>query len=160
MTDKNLTVYCLVEGDSTRKAFPVPISSAKTVGELRKLIKAEKTVAFSDIDADELKLWKVSIPDDGNVVILRDNQTVKNQLSATSKLFKVFEKELKEKVDLPEEKADLPEDTIHILVERPPPGNINALCSQLRLVHQSVSMTPRCCDDLSCYLHAFSLYFL
>jgi hypothetical protein len=153
MTDKNLTVYCLVEGDSTRKAFPVPISSAKTVGELKDCIKAEKTIAFSDIDADELKLWKVSIPDDGNVPILRDNQSVENELKATSKLFTVFEDEL-------EEKADLPGDTIHILVERPPPGNINALCSQLRLVYELVSMTPRFCDDHSCYLHAFSLYFL
>jgi hypothetical protein len=131
MTEKNLTVFCLVEGNSTRKAFPVPISSAETVGDLRKLIKAKKTVAFSDIKANELTLWKVSIPDDGNVPILRDNQSVENQLRATSKLFKVFEKELKEMKE--KEKDDLPEDTIHIIVQRPSPGNVDTLA----LIHTS-----------------------
>jgi hypothetical protein len=120
MTDKNLTVFCLVEGESTSNAFSIEIDSTKTVDGLKDLIKAKQSPDFDAIVANKIKLWKVSIPDDGNVIILRDNQTVENQLRATSKLFTVFKDEL-------EEKADLPGDTIHILVERPPPGNAHAL---------------------------------
>jgi hypothetical protein len=64
VTDKNLTLYCLVDGESTMNAFPVPISSAETVGELKDKIKTKKAPRFDDVAADELSLWRVSIPDD------------------------------------------------------------------------------------------------
>ncbi|KAG0308800.1 hypothetical protein BGZ99_001057 [Dissophora globulifera] len=43
-------------------AFSVSLDSASSVADLRDLIKAKKPVAFADIDADELSLWRVSIP--------------------------------------------------------------------------------------------------
>ncbi|KAG0369687.1 hypothetical protein BGZ54_009177, partial [Gamsiella multidivaricata] len=57
-----LNLFCLVDGESTSRAFPLSVPSTQTVGGLKKLIKTEKTIAFSDIDADEITLWRVSIP--------------------------------------------------------------------------------------------------
>ncbi|KAF9315303.1 hypothetical protein BG003_003172 [Podila horticola] len=59
MADNFMTLFCLVDGEST--PFPVEIESTKTIGELKKAIKAEKVNDFSDVDADKLTLWKVSI---------------------------------------------------------------------------------------------------
>ncbi|KAG0303489.1 hypothetical protein BGZ97_001874 [Linnemannia gamsii] len=116
------------------QAFPVLISSAETVGDLKDLVKAEQSPDFDAIVANKIKLWKVSIPDDGNVPILRDNQSVENQLRATSELFEVFKNELKEMKEM-KGKADLPKDTIHILVERPPPGNAHTRAFHSNLIH-------------------------
>ncbi|KAG9065188.1 hypothetical protein KI688_002511 [Linnemannia hyalina] len=57
----HLTLFCLVDG-----AFPVEIESTKTIGDLKKLIKAEQSPDFDDIVANNLTLWRVSIPDDEN----------------------------------------------------------------------------------------------
>ncbi|KAF8923300.1 hypothetical protein BGZ47_004876, partial [Haplosporangium gracile] len=65
------------------------------------------TNAFSDIDADQLTLWRVSIPDDDEQSIQLNLVSEKEKLKATTKLFKVFD-------------TDLPDDTIHIVVQRPP----------------------------------------
>ncbi|KAI1299061.1 hypothetical protein EDD11_006559 [Mortierella claussenii] len=59
MTNNRLNLFCLVDGEST--PFPIEIESTKTFGDLKKAIKAEKANDFSDVDADKLKLWKVSI---------------------------------------------------------------------------------------------------
>lgn len=40
-TTNTLTLFCLVDGEATSKAFPVDIESRKTIGDLKKLIKAE-----------------------------------------------------------------------------------------------------------------------
>ncbi|KAI8344982.1 hypothetical protein B0O80DRAFT_476327, partial [Mortierella sp. GBAus27b] len=42
MTDNPLTLFCLVDGETT--SFPVEIESTRTVGDLKKLIKAEQTI--------------------------------------------------------------------------------------------------------------------
>jgi hypothetical protein len=76
MTDKTLTVYCVVDGNTTMNAFPVPISSAESVGDLKDRINTKKAPEFDDIAADKLSLWKVSIPDDDNVLIVHSNQSV------------------------------------------------------------------------------------
>ncbi|KAF8923382.1 hypothetical protein BGZ58_003016, partial [Dissophora ornata] len=98
----------------------VRIESNKAVDELKKAIKAEKAVSFSDVDADMLTLWRVAIPvsdddDDDEVPVYIDNipKDDKKKLKATTKLSKVYD-------------AELPEDTIHIIVQRPPPGNAAA----------------------------------
>ncbi|KAG0274489.1 hypothetical protein BGZ97_010496, partial [Linnemannia gamsii] len=62
MTDNLLTLFCVVDGEST--SFPAVIDPTKTVGELKDEIKTKKANAFSEIDADQLTLWKVEIPDD------------------------------------------------------------------------------------------------
>ncbi|KAF9369336.1 hypothetical protein CPC16_004588, partial [Podila verticillata] len=62
MTDNRLSLFCLVNGDSTSSAFPIKSSPDDSIGDLKKLIKAEKTNDFSDIDANKLTLWRVSLP--------------------------------------------------------------------------------------------------
>ena len=56
-----LNLNCLVLGDDASRVFPVEIANSKTVGDLRKLIKEEKSHTFQHVDADTLVLWKVSI---------------------------------------------------------------------------------------------------
>ncbi|KAG9062435.1 hypothetical protein KI688_005350 [Linnemannia hyalina] len=109
-TNGHLKLFCLVDGESTSNAFPLTIPSSETVGELRKLIKVEKAPEFDDIAADKLTLWSILIPDDRNNderPILLDTTSGKTKLKATTKLSKVFT-------------SELPDDTIHIIVQRPP----------------------------------------
>ena len=97
---------------------------------LKKAIKAEKAVSFSDVDADMLTLWSVSIPvsddddDDDEVPIYINNipKDDKKKLKATTRLSKVFDTEMLE-------------DTIHIIVQRPPPGNAPLLYSHNMFIH-------------------------
>ncbi|KAF9979420.1 hypothetical protein BGZ75_009719 [Mortierella antarctica] len=111
MTDI-LTLFCLVDGETTSKAFPVDISSTSTIGHLKKLIKAEKTPRFDDVAADELTLWQVSIhtSDDDDVEeapVELDKLNEKKKLSPAKSLSKLFV-------------GSLPEETVHILIQRPP----------------------------------------
>ncbi|KAG0202026.1 hypothetical protein BGX33_009960 [Mortierella sp. NVP41] len=106
-----ITVFCLQSGEAASHAFSVEIDPTKTVDYLRKLIKAEKTNDFSDIDADKLTLWRVTIPisdDNDDIPILLDNviNKDKKKLGPATRLSKVF----------PE---DLPDESIHIIVQRP-----------------------------------------
>ncbi|CAG8836828.1 12979_t:CDS:2, partial [Racocetra persica] len=48
--------------DAIKKSFPVDIDKGMTVGHLKELIKEKKKNAFANIDANELRLWKVDIP--------------------------------------------------------------------------------------------------
>ena len=52
---------CIVLGE--KNAFPVDINKEKTIGYLKKTIKDEKSIALGSTDANELKLWKVNIPE-------------------------------------------------------------------------------------------------
>ncbi|KAG0195610.1 hypothetical protein BGX28_001002 [Mortierella sp. GBA30] len=107
MTDA-LLLNCLADGEKT--TFPVEIESTKTIGQLKKKIKEEKTPEFDDIAADRLTLWRVSIPiinGDKSSILLR-NIVVddKEELGPATRLSKVF-------TNKP------PEETIHIIVQRP-----------------------------------------
>ncbi|KAI8049520.1 hypothetical protein BDF22DRAFT_657730 [Syncephalis plumigaleata] len=106
MTD-DIRFFCVVDGESSFNAFSVKIASTKTVGNLKDLIKTEKSPEFNDIDANELILWRVSIPDDDDNPILLNSLSEKKILRATTKLSKVFG-------------SELPDETIHIIVQRPP----------------------------------------
>ncbi|KAF9545618.1 hypothetical protein EC957_010703 [Mortierella hygrophila] len=118
ITNVHLKLFCLVDGESTPNAFPLTIPSSETVGELRKLIKVEKAPEFDDIAADKLTLWSTLIPDRDNDEgpILLDATSEKTKLKATTKLSKVFT-------------SELPDDTIHIIVQRPPGTDPNARTS-------------------------------
>ncbi|KAK3844547.1 MAG: hypothetical protein J3R72DRAFT_72127 [Linnemannia gamsii] len=110
MNDTCIRLFCLVDGQPTSNAFSVSISTAATIDELKDAIKTKKAQEFDDIDADKLTLWRVSIPDDGDECpILVDNvpESEREKLRATTKLYKEFD-------------TDLPEETIDILVRRPP----------------------------------------
>ncbi|KAF8925514.1 hypothetical protein BGZ47_003224, partial [Haplosporangium gracile] len=111
MTDNRLSLFCLVNGEATSNAFSIKIPSNDTVDDLKKLIKAEKSNAFSDIDADQLTLWRVSIPDDDDddeisIVLDNVNNKDKKKLRATRGLLEIFP-------DKP------PKNTIHVIVQRP-----------------------------------------
>ena len=60
----SITLLCLVKGNTLANAFSVKISREEPISELKKAIKAEKQNDFAGVDADRLKLWKVSIPGD------------------------------------------------------------------------------------------------
>ncbi|KAF9580429.1 hypothetical protein BGW38_002936, partial [Lunasporangiospora selenospora] len=49
MTTDVLTLFCLVDRDTTVNGFSVDISSNKTVDDLKKLIKAEQAPRFDDV---------------------------------------------------------------------------------------------------------------
>ncbi|KAG9071583.1 hypothetical protein KI688_005796 [Linnemannia hyalina] len=121
----NHTLFCLVEGEATSNAFPVEIGSTKTIGDLKELIKTEKTNVFSDVDADQLTLWRVSIPitdEDDEVLIVLNSFDEKKKLGPANRLSKVF----------PE---DPPEETIHIIVQHPllpQSGDLNPEVAALR----------------------------
>ncbi|KAG0060267.1 hypothetical protein BGZ89_012410 [Linnemannia elongata] len=117
MTDKPLTLFCLVDGEATFQAFSVDIEQTKTVDQLKKVIKTEKSPRFDDVAADELTLWRVSIPiieedDELPIILCNVDDKVKKKLGPATRLSKVF----------PEA---LPEETIHVVVQRPPPGDLH-----------------------------------
>src|SRR5437764_643483 len=60
----SITLFCLVKGNTTANAFEVDIEKDKSISHLKKVIKAEKQNDFAGVDADRLKLWKVTIPGD------------------------------------------------------------------------------------------------
>ncbi|KAG0195380.1 hypothetical protein BGX33_003474, partial [Mortierella sp. NVP41] len=87
------------------------IDPTKTIGDLKDAIKAKKTPRFDDVAADELILWRVSIP----LVPKKDRKDLslgdilsKEKLDETDDLSDVF-------LDKP------PKKTIHIIGQRPPP---------------------------------------
>ncbi|KAF9323778.1 hypothetical protein BG006_001163, partial [Podila minutissima] len=110
----DITLFCLQNGEAASRAFSVEIDPTKTVDHLKKLIKVEKTNDFSDVDADKLTLWLVTIPiadDDDELPIQLSNVETedKKKLGPATRLSKVFSE-------------DIPEEMIHIIVQRPPPA--------------------------------------
>ncbi|KAF9198351.1 hypothetical protein BGZ59_004674, partial [Podila verticillata] len=108
MTDNHLTLFCLVDGEATSRAFSVDIDRTKSVDHLKKLIKSKKTPRFDDVAAYELTLWRVSISDDnqGSAVTidaLDDKTELNNPRAQLSKLF-----------------PENPDDNTYIIVQRPP----------------------------------------
>ncbi|OAQ22442.1 hypothetical protein K457DRAFT_84856 [Linnemannia elongata AG-77] len=92
MIDNHLTLFCLVNGESTSNTFSVEIDSTKTVDGLKKLIKSEKAPRFDDVAAAELPLWRICVPDDDDESpVLLDKVTEKKKIKATTKLSKFFD---------------------------------------------------------------------
>ncbi|KAG0365754.1 hypothetical protein BGX24_003978 [Mortierella sp. AD032] len=114
MTDNLLTLFCLVDGDSV--PFSVDIDASKTVDHLKNLLKTALTPQFDDLPAKDLTLWRVSIPlapkKDRKDISLGD-VPLKEELDETDDLSDVFPDKL-------------PKKTIHIIVQRPPPGDLHA----------------------------------
>ena len=102
----SITLLCLVKGNTLANAFPVDINKDQLVGHLKKVIKAEKQNDFAGVDADRLKLWKVTISSDQDDqlrnLILQDS----DELLAIRKISKYFP-------DSP------PEEHIHVIVKLP-----------------------------------------
>ncbi|KAG0197645.1 hypothetical protein BGX28_008853 [Mortierella sp. GBA30] len=79
----------MVDGEST--SFPVDASATDTVGDLKDRIKAKKAPRFDDVAADELTLWKVSIPSNKAKEVLFKTLDAKEELDPTYELSDVFE---------------------------------------------------------------------
>ncbi len=100
----SITLLCLVKGNTLANAFSVKISREEPISELKKAIKAEKQNDFAGVDADRLKLWKVSIPDDRDDLL--SNPILQDELLATKEISKYF--------------PDPPlEEHIHVIVKLP-----------------------------------------
>ena len=82
----SITLLCLVKGNTTANAFPVDINKDQLVGHLKEAIKAKKHKTFHGVEADKLKLWKVTIPNDCNDLL--SNLTLQDyvKLLATKKI--------------------------------------------------------------------------
>jgi hypothetical protein len=62
MSDSDQVVFhCLAYGQPLSRAFPVEIGRRKTIGMLKKVIKADKSPEFDGFAADHLQLWKVDM---------------------------------------------------------------------------------------------------
>src|SRR4051812_16630066 len=88
------TLFCHVNGDPPDSVFPVKIDKKESVGILKDAIKEKKSNAFQGIDADQLTLWRVSIPGDNhqalaNLNLKNDEQGVQ-MLSSLSRISVVF----------------------------------------------------------------------
>src|ERR1043165_4728309 len=121
----SITLLCLVKGNTLANAFPVHIDGNSLVGDLKKVIKAEKAPEFDNFAADRLKLWNVKIPDDRDDLLSNLSLQDKDELLATKKISKYFP-------DLP------PEEHIHVLVS--PPETTTASSEVLELREQLTSL--------------------
>ncbi|KAG1894527.1 uncharacterized protein F5891DRAFT_893524, partial [Suillus fuscotomentosus] len=60
VSSEPLHLNCIVLGDDPSHIFPINIAQTRTVGDLKDMIKDKKKRYFDHVDADSLKLWKVS----------------------------------------------------------------------------------------------------
>lgn len=89
MTNDQLTLFCLIDGEPVSNAFEVEVASTKTVSTFKNLIvNGDQAPAFRDVAAKDLILWRVSIPDDcqGSPVTIDalDEQTELNKSEDTT----------------------------------------------------------------------------
>jgi len=104
-----ITLFCLVKGESIDAAFPVEIDQEGTVGSLKKLIRSEMAPDLDSLAAKNLTLWAVSIPTNDDAAVPDFNNLDKRRLRPTWKISKAFPEAVEE-------------DYIHILVEAPAPS--------------------------------------
>jgi hypothetical protein len=121
MTNNLLTLWCLIEGDSTTfsiKDFPL----SNTVDDLKEAINNRLKFGTSSTD---LTLWRVSIPfpshAEDQIPIVLDRIIDKTRLRSDQDISEVFE-------------ATPLKKTIHIVIQPPLRGNVVfLLCTQSRL---------------------------
>ncbi|KAG9060866.1 hypothetical protein KI688_007935 [Linnemannia hyalina] len=114
MTDNHLTLFCLVDGEATSNAFPAEIESITTIGDLKKLIKAEQSPDFDDNVANKLTLWRVFIPE-----VKQSSTITVDALDDKTELDKP-------RTPLSELFREIPEDNTYVIVQRPPLGHLHA----------------------------------
>ncbi|KAF9428283.1 hypothetical protein BGZ94_002871 [Podila epigama] len=124
MDEKNHTlnttkdkIFCIIDGASLKEAFSFNYEPTSDIEDLRNTIRTSPhVVAFNDVAAFQFKLWKTSvsmIADDRTKAVPLHTQANKEELLPFNVLSKVFPN-------------TLPIDTIHIIIERPPPGNMES----------------------------------
>ena len=115
----SITLLCLVKGNTLANAFPVDIDKDQLVGHLKKVIKAEQPQTFANVDAKDLKLWKVPISDDHDDQLRNLSLEDSDELLAIRKISKYFP-------DSP------PEEHIHVLVSPPEATTASSEVLELR----------------------------
>jgi hypothetical protein len=58
----NFDLNCLVYGDDPGCIFNIKIAPTESVSDLKDLVKEKNKSRFGDVDADLLRVWKVSDP--------------------------------------------------------------------------------------------------
>ena len=102
----SITLLCLVKGNTTASAFAVDIDREKLVSHLKDAIKAKNSQSFSNVDAKDIKLQNVKIPDDQDDLLSNLTLNDGDELLATKKISKYF--------------SDAPlEEHIHVIVKLP-----------------------------------------
>jgi len=102
----SITLFCLIKGNTSEKAFSVKISRDEPISELKGAIKAKNPQTFANVDTKDIKLWKVTIPGDQDDQLRNLSLEGNEELSAIKKISKYFP-------DPP------PEEHIHVLVSPP-----------------------------------------
>lgn len=101
-----LALFCLISVDSASCAFHLNLPAGETVGALKRAIIGENPNTFEYIDANDLVLWRATIPIEEESIITLDDLDSKTKLgnprTCLSELF-----------------LETPDDTTYIVVERP-----------------------------------------
>ncbi|KAF9430400.1 hypothetical protein BGZ94_007051 [Podila epigama] len=84
MTDNRLTLFCLVDGETTSNAFSVEIDPIKSVEHLKNLIKAKKAPRFDDAISVFAIFNEVQLSPD----ILRQLQALFQEINPIAQSFK------------------------------------------------------------------------
>jgi hypothetical protein len=119
-----------ITGNCLTFFYPVAGEATSQVDGLKKVFKTEKAPRFDDVAANELILWRVSIlvvPANKHKPIVLNEVESPTELDPTDDVSDVFP-------------FAPPKKTIHVIVQRPPSGNANALCSHSYLAHELVLM--------------------
>jgi len=72
-----ITLFCSVHGESRRDVFEVTMEN-KSIAALKETIKTKRPRDFADINANELTLWKVSIPMNKDTDAVLDDLVLEN----------------------------------------------------------------------------------
>ena len=112
----NITIYCVDHREKAAFAFEVVINSAKRISYLKQLIKETRPEIYAHVNAIQLELWKVNIPDNACIQMLNLREDGVNgfELMLPTRIIDRY---------FPDEPA---EEHIHVIIECPP-GN-SLLC--------------------------------
>jgi len=119
------TLFCLIKGNTTANAFEVDIEKGKSISKLKEAIKAKNRQAFANVDAKDLKLWKVEILDDRDSELA--NPALDVELLATRDVGDYWTK-----------KSPPPKRHIHVIVE--PPVSTTTSSREQELLDRIVSL--------------------
>jgi hypothetical protein len=109
--EQPISLFCVVQGEPTEKAFAVDIEKSKTVSHLRELIWEKTQETFKNLDAKDFTLWAVSVPIGDGTVQIDLAQVQKRRLLPRSKIASVITED------------DLTNEGFYIVIE-PPAGTL------------------------------------
>ena len=97
-------IFCVIENISG--PFSVDVTADVTISNLKRRIKDQNANILRDVDAIQLKLWRVEIPDDQEIDF--SSLAPEDELKPTRRINRYWE-------------ATPPEEHVHVLV-KPPAG--------------------------------------